>query len=84
MPADEALSHLNQATRIVQLNILAIVMKELGYKPPLKKEVLHKIRDPFDPTHADESALRAVARRLKWKHGVEIWIGEGPISFTSW
>ena len=83
-PADVALADLNQATRVAQLNLLALAMKELGYTPPLKKEVLQKVRDPFDPSHADESAMRAVARRLKWKHGVEIWIGPEPISFDSW
>lgn len=84
MPAEVALVDLSQATRVAQLNILALAMKELGYKPPLKKEVLHKVRDPLDPSLADEDALRAVARRLKWKYGVEIWIGSEPISFDSW
>jgi hypothetical protein len=81
---DVALADLNQATRVAQLNLLALAMKELGYNPPLKKEVLQKVQDPFDPNHADENAMRAVARRLKWKHGVEIWIGPEPISFDSW
>lgn len=84
MPAEAALVDLNQATRIAQLNLLSLAMKELGYKPPLKREAWHKVQDPFDPGHADERALRAVARRLKWKHGVEIWIGEESISFDSW
>jgi len=83
-PAEAALAELNQAARIVQLNLLALAMKELGYQPPLKKEVLHTVRDPFDPNHADERAMRAVARRLKWKHGVEIWISEESISFDTW
>ena len=83
-PVETALADLNQASRIAQLNLLALVMRELGYKPPLKKEVLHKVHDPFDPSHADERAMRAVARRLKWKHGVEIWIGPEPISFDTW
>ncbi len=84
LSAEAARPDLNQATRIAQLNMIAVAMKELGYKPPLKKEVLHKVRDPFDPGHGEERALRAVARRLKWKHGVEIWIGEEPICFDSW
>jgi hypothetical protein len=83
-PLETALSNLNQASRVAQLNLLALAMKELGVAPPLKKEVLYKVRDPFDPTHADEHAMRAVARRLKWKHGVEIWIAPEPISFDSW
>ena len=83
-PLETALSSLNQASRVAQLNLLALAMKELGVAPPLKKEVLYKVRDPFDPTHADEHAMRAVARRLKWKHGVEIWIAPEPISFDSW
>lgn len=81
---EAALVELNQATRIAQLNMLAHAMRELGYQPPLKKEPLHQVPDPFDPSHADERAMRAVARRLKWKHGVEIWIGEESISFDSW
>ena len=84
MPAEVAFVDLNRATRVAQLNVLALAMKELGYQPPLKKEALHKVRNPFDPSLADESALRAVARRLKWKHDVEIWIGSEPISFDSW
>jgi len=84
MPAEIALDDLNQSTRVAQLNFLALAMKELGYKPSLKNEVLHKVRNPFDPNLATEDALRAVARRLKWKHGVEISIGPDSISFNSW
>jgi len=75
---------LNQTPRIFQLNVLALAMKELGHPPPLKKEKLQKVEDPFDPSHADEHALRAVARRLKWHYGVEVWLAEEPISFDSW
>jgi hypothetical protein len=75
---------LSQTPRFFQLNILALAMKDLGYPTPLKKEKLHKIKNPFDPSHADEYAMRAVARRLKWNYGVEIWIREEPISFDSW
>jgi hypothetical protein len=79
-----ALVELNQTPRFFQLNLVALAMKDLGYKPPLKKEKLKTIRDPFDPNHADARALNAVARRLKWQHGIEIWIREEPISFDSW
>lgn len=79
-----ALVELNQTPRFFQLNLVALAMKDLGYKPPLKKEKLKTIRDPFDPNHADTRALNAVARRLKWQHGIEIWIREEPISFDSW
>jgi hypothetical protein len=78
------LVELNQMPRFFQLNLVALAMKDLGFKPPLKKEKLQKVRDPFDPNHADERALSAVARRLKWQHGIEIWIREEPISFDSW
>ncbi|NGZ96063.1 MAG: hypothetical protein CV089_08025 [Nitrospira sp. WS110] len=78
------LVELNQTPRIFQLNVLALAMKELGHPPPLKKEKLQKVEDPFDPSHADEHALRAVARRLKWHYGVEVWLAEEPISFDSW
>ena len=78
------LVELNQTPRIFQLNVLALAMKELGHPPPLKKEKLQKVEDPFDPRHADEHALRAVARRLKWHYGVEVWLAEEPISFDSW
>ena len=81
---DDALTELNQTPRIFQLNILAIAMKDLGYPLPFKKEKIQKIRDPFDPSHADEYAMRAVARRLKWQYGVEIWIAEESITFDSW
>jgi hypothetical protein len=83
-PAETALADLNQASRVAQLNLLALAMKELGFTPPLKREALYRVRDPFDPRHADESAMRAVARRLKWKHGVEVWISPEPISFDTW
>jgi hypothetical protein len=78
------LVELNQTPRFFQLNLVALAMKDLGLKPPLKKEKLKNIRDPFDPTHADARALNAVARRLKSQHGIEIWIREEPISFDSW
>ena len=79
-----ALVELNQTPRIFQLNMLALAMKDLGYPPPFKKEKLQKIKNPFDPSHADEYAMRAVARRLKWHYGVEVWIAEESISFDSW
>ncbi|MBX3301758.1 MAG: hypothetical protein KF693_06050 [Nitrospira sp.] len=78
------LAELNQTPRIFQLNVLALAMKDLGYPLPLKKEKFQKVEDPFDASHADEHALRAVARRLKWHYGVEVWIEEKPISFDSW
>ena len=78
------LVELNQTPRIFQLNVLALAMKELGHPPPLKKEKLQKVEDPFDPRHADEHALRAVARRLKWHYGVEVWLAEESISFDKW
>ncbi|UVT17318.1 MAG: hypothetical protein H8K04_07195 [Nitrospira sp.] len=83
-PAEILLVELNQTPRIFQLNMVALAMKDLGYPPPFKKERLQKIRNPFDPTHADEYAMRAVARRLKWHYGVEVWIAEESISFDSW
>lgn len=81
---ETALATLNQASRMTQLNLLAIAMKELGYRPALSTERLRKIKDPFAPDLVDEHALRAVARRLKWTHGVEPHIGEEPINFDSW
>lgn len=81
---DVTLVELNHTPRFFQLNLVALAMKDLGLKPPLKKEKLKHVHDPFDPTHADGRALNAVARRLKWQHGIEIWIREEPISFDSW
>jgi hypothetical protein len=83
-PPEAVLVELNQMPRIFQLNVLALAMKDLGHQLPLKKERFQKITDPFDPSHADEYALRAVARRLKWHYGIEVWIAEEPISFDSW
>jgi len=79
-----ALVELNQTPRIFQLNMLALAMKDLGYPSPFKKEKFQKIKNPFDPSHADEHAMRAVARRLKWHYSVEVWIAEESISFDSW
>lgn len=81
---EAVLVELNQTPRIFQLNVLALAMKDLGHPLPLKKEKFQKVEDPFDPRHADEHALRAVARRLKWHYGVEVWIAEESISFDSW
>ncbi|MDH4097158.1 MAG: hypothetical protein OEU87_02490 [Nitrospira sp.] len=81
---EAALLGLNQASRLTQLNFLALAMDELGFDPCLKKEILFKVKNPFDPNLADEHTLRAVARRLKWKHGVEAWIGKEPINFDTW
>lgn len=78
------LLELNQTPRIFQLNMLALAMKDLGYPLPFKKEKIQKIKNPFDPSHADEYAMRAVARRLKWHYGVDVWIAEESISFDSW
>ena len=81
---DVVIGELNQTPRIFQLNMLALAMKDLGYPTPFKKEKIQKIQNPFDPIHADEYAMRAVARRFKWNYGVEIWIREESISFDSW
>lgn len=81
---DTVLVELNQTPRIFQLNMLALAMKDLGHPLPLKKEKLQTVENPFDPRHADEHALRAVARRLKWHYGVDVWIAEESISFDSW
>jgi hypothetical protein len=81
---DVILAELNQTPRFFQLNMVALAMKDLGYPPPFKKEKIQKIKNPFDPRHADEHAMRAVARRLKWHYGVEVWIAEESISFDSW
>lgn len=81
---DVLLVELNQTPRFFQLIMLALAMKDLGYPPPFKKEKIQKIKNPFDPCHADEYAMRAVARRLKWHYGVEVWIAEESISFDSW
>lgn len=81
---EAALLGLNQASRLTQLNFLALAMDELGFDTPLKKEILFKVPDPFDPKLADEHTLRAVARRLKWKHGIEVGMGEESISFDAW
>jgi hypothetical protein len=83
-PTDVILAELNQTPRFFQLNMVALAMKDLGYPPPFKKEKIQKIKNPFDPRHADEHAMRAVARRLKWHYGVEVWIAEGSISFDAW
>ena len=82
--AEVSLVELNTTPRFFQLNILALAMKDLGYPTPFKKEKLQKVKNPFDPRHADEHAMRAVARRLKWHYGVEVWIAEESISFDSW
>ncbi|MDH5669836.1 MAG: hypothetical protein OEY86_17695 [Nitrospira sp.] len=81
---ETALVRLNEASRMTQLNLLAIAMKELGYKPVLSTERFRKIKDPFAHDLVDEHALRAVARRLKWAHGVEPNIEAEPINFESW
>ena len=84
MSPEAALADLNQASRMTQLNVLALAMKELGYKPSLSSERLRKVRDPFAPDLVDEHALRAVARRLKWKYGVEASLSVESITFDSW
>lgn len=81
---ETALADLNQASRMTQLNLLALAMKELGYKPALSSERLRAIRDPFAPDLVNEHALRAVARRFKWKYGVEASLSLESITFDSW
>lgn len=84
LSAEEALAILNDASRITQLNLLALAMKELGYKPPLSTEQFKRVRDPFAIDLVNERTLRAVARRLKWAHGIDPIIGEEPLNFDSW
>jgi hypothetical protein len=84
MSPETALADLNQASRMTQLNVLALAMKELGYKPVLSSERLRAIKDPFASDLVNEHALRAVARRLKWKYGVEASLSLESITFDSW
>jgi len=84
MSPETALADLNQASRMTQLNLLALAMKELGYKPALSSERLRRVRDPFAHDLVNEHALRAVARRLKWKYGVEASLSHESITFDSW
>lgn len=84
MSPETALAGLNQASRMTQLNVLALAMKELGYKPALSSERLRKVQDPFAPDLVNEQALRAVARRLKWKYGVEASLSVESITFDTW
>ncbi len=80
----QILDSLNRTTRIAQLNFLSLAMNELGYQPPLKDEFWHQVQNPFDESLGGESALSAVARRLKSTHGVEIAIPSEPLNFDSW
>lgn len=82
--AEAILVDLNQASRMTQLNLLALAMKELGYKPSLSSERLRAVKDPFASDLVNEHALRAVARRLKWKYGVEASLSLESITFDSW
>ncbi len=84
MPPERALANLNHASRITQLNILAHAMKELGYKPAISSERFRNVRDPFAHDVVDEHSLRAVAKRMKWAHGVEVVPGSEPICFDTW
>lgn len=84
VPAEALLADLNQASRMTQLNLLALAMKELGYKPSLASERLRAVRDPFASDLVNEHALRAVARRLKWKYGIEASLNIESITFDSW
>jgi hypothetical protein len=69
---------------MTQLNLLALAMKELDYKPSLASERLRTVSDPFASDLVNEHALRAVARRLKWKYGVEASLSIESITFDSW
>ena len=84
MSPETALDTLNQASRMTQLNVLAFAMKELRYKPALPSERLRTVRDPFAPDLVNEHALRAVARRLKWKYGVDASLSLESITFDTW
>jgi hypothetical protein len=84
LSTETLLADLNQASRMTQLNLLALAMKELGYKPALSSERLRIVRDPFAPDLVNEHALRAVARRFKWKYGVEASLSLESITFDSW
>ena len=84
LSTETVLADLNQASRMTQLNLLALAMKELGYKPSLSSERLRTVQDPFAPDLVNEHALRAVARRLKWKYGVEASLSVESITFDSW
>lgn len=81
---DAVISHINDSTRIAQLNFIALAMNELGYSPPLKNEYWTEVRNPFDPSLATENEIWAVAKRLKSNHNVSVSIGSGPLNFDEW
>lgn len=65
--------------RVVQLNILALALNDLGLKPPFKGEFWHEVRNPFRPDIYDSKDIAAVQARLSHQHGVHFQLAEDPM-----
>lgn len=82
MTEDQVAQSFNGLTRIGQLNILAIAFAELGDRPYLPGESWQYVRRPL--LMEDEAHVRAVAARMKSKHGVDIHIPTERFQIVDW
>lgn len=84
MEEEDIYAKFNRCTRFEQLNILAMAFNELNDEPMLADEFWHSVKNPFLPRLDDEQYLKAVADRLKAKHGVDIHIPQERLNISDW
>ncbi len=66
-------------SRVVQLNLVALALNDLGIEPPYKGEFWHEVRNPFRPDIYDSNDIAAVQARLSNQHGVHFQLAREPM-----
>lgn len=82
MSKSRAIERFNESPRFVQLNLLAMVLNDMGQQPRLRGEQWMPVRNPFMPGLDNRAHLDAVARRLKARHGVVLSIPDERLRLT--
>lgn len=74
----------NDASRFVQLNIIAMVLNKLNCSPLLPGEIWHTVNSPFYPGLEDANYIRDVANRLKLTTNTELEIPSRKLKIKPW
>lgn len=83
LPDDRVNRSFNSRERLVQLNLIAIALNDLGIEPPFRGEFWHEVRNPFLPNIYDEDDLVAVQSRLSHQHGIHFQVAKKSLDLAS-
>ncbi|WP_425221733.1 hypothetical protein [Pseudomonas sp.] len=81
MDREQVYIQFNSLPRVMQLNLIALALNDLGVSPPFKGEFWHEVRNPFLPNIYNPSDFEAVQSRLSHQHGIHFHLPVEPIHF---